>query len=236
MKEYSNPDKLSSVAVYDYAVVSLFKQIFKNSVYQEPELVLKTVTDTVGEVKLPLISIFRPDGWTLASQNNDVAIKNFVNGMQFLYVNFRYQIDLWANTREDLEQLATEIVLFLARNPGIKVTYYSADGSSCVDVNISLKYFSGPDRTNERLDDTTLGRLYRYTFVYTVLNAGILAFQPDKENAGNQGDDGRYPSGYVPTILQVVAKVIAYDSINSVGKVEETVTVKGDINEHGDSD
>ncbi len=185
-----------AIEVYDSAVKAKIKSLFSNTEFQSREFIFKTVTDRKGEINFPLISIFRPDGWSLSSDNTWNLEQRFLDGIHQVKVDLSYQIDIYANTRKDLEELTAELVLYLLRNPGIKVHYESVDKKSAVDVMTYLSYVSGPERTSE-LDDTTVGRPYRYTLTYTLKSAVLLGFAGD-----TPGEDG-----YVTKVTEVIVDV-----------------------------
>lgn len=203
-----------SVKVFDAAVKAKIKNVFRNTEFQSRDLTFKTITDREGKVQFPLISIFRPDGWSVDESKTWIEGREFLNGYQQIPIDLSYQIDIYASTREDLEGLAAEIVLYLLRNPGIKVHYESADGSSAIDMSTSLEYVSGPERTSE-IDDSTVGRPYRYTLVFKLVNAYVINFAGDKA-----GEDGYYPK-----ITEVIVKVTP-----EVYVPEEPIGVKGGNN------
>lgn len=184
-----------AVDFYDKALTAKIKALFDNTVFQARDLTLKTVTDTKAEVKFPLVSIFRPDGWSIDSSTWNLETK-FLNGIHQIPVNLVYTIDIYARTREDLETFTSELLLYLLRNRGIQVVYTSADGSELANVRTSLDYVSGPERTSE-LDDKTVGRPYRYTLTFKLSNAYIYEFGGDKPTE----------AGYTPIVTQVIVEV-----------------------------
>ena len=186
-----------SVKFYDEAVKGKLKALFPNVEFQSRELAFKTITDRVGKVSFPYITVFRPDGWSIGSSNSWVNEREFLNGLRQVSIDATYVIDIYANTREDLEDLTAELVLYLLRNPGVTVHYETADGTEAVDVEADLKYISGPERTSE-LDDTTVGRPYRYTLTFALQNAYIYVF-----SGNSQGEEGYYPK-----VTQVIVEVI----------------------------
>lgn len=185
-----------SASFYDKAVTAKIKKKFANTLYQSRELTFHTLTDKQGQVTFPLISVYRPDGWSISSDNTWLQEKNFLAGIREVKIDLSYQIDIYANKREDLEELTAELVLYLLRNPGIVVHYESADKKIALDVKTYMKYVSGPERTSE-LDDQTTGRPYRNTLVFSLDAAKLINF------AGTEpGQDG-----YTTKITQVVVEV-----------------------------
>lgn len=188
-----------AVDMYDVAVTNKIKDLFYNTVYQDRDFVKHTVTDKSSVVKFPLISVFRPDGWSVSStQNTWKASVAYLNDLRTVYVDMNYQIDLYANTREQLEEITAELVLYLLKNPVVSVKYLSADESEYITVTSTLRYVSGPERTSE-MDDTAGGRVYRYTLVFALNNAVLVNFATEGS------------SDYVTKVTEVDVKVVDVD-------------------------
>lgn len=202
-----------SVKVYDEAVTNKIKSLFSNTVFQTRELTFKTVTDKDKDVKFPLISIFRPDGWSISSENSWIKSREFLGNIRSVFVDLSYQIDIYSNTREDLEDITAEIVLYLLRNPGVQVVYESSDKTQELECNSYLNYVSGPERTSE-LEDTTVGRPYRYTLVYGLLNAQLVNF--------SNTEDPSSPD-YISKVTEVI---VAVEEVKASIKVDGEGNVK----------
>jgi len=188
-----------SVLFYDKAVTAKIKKLFSNTVYQNRNFLFHTVTDKGGSVKFPLIGVYRPDGWGISKDNSWIQTINYLLGIREIKIDISYQIDLYANTREDLEEITAELVLYLLRNPGIVVHYESVDKSLAMDIKTYLKYVSGPEKTSEP-DDTTVGRFYRNTLVFSLDAAKLINFAGE-----HPGEDG-YTTEITTVLVDIVTK------------------------------
>ncbi len=122
---------------------------------------------------------------------------DFQNGYQQVPLARVYQIDIYGNTREEVEEVAAELLLYLLRNRAFEVNYYCADKSLYTNLKVSLEYVSGLEDTSE-LDDKTVGRPYRGTFTFKLNNAYLLAFADD---------DNPESPGYIPKVTKIIVEV-----------------------------
>lgn len=174
----------SNFSKYGEALKKLIKEVFNGAVVMEPvETAFQyAIKQTENNLELPMIS-FYPDNTVQLDRKNN-AMPSYDEGLQFqnpmptynkdgsfnkynkrlaknakfLYIIIGYQIDVWATTRLEAEEVMQELVFWLFQNQQVSVEH--------LGVNLEFSF----DLANEIIDNSDLvsyqtnGKLYRYTY------------------------------------------------------------------------
>lgn len=174
----------SNFSKYGEALKKLLESVFKGSIIMEPvdTAFQYAIKQTSNKLTFPFIS-FYPDN-TIDLDKKNISMPSYTEGVafqnplpvynddgslkginkrlaknaKFLYIILGYQLDVWATTRLEAEQVMQELVFWLYENQQIEIQYQG--------VNLSFTF----DLANSIVDNsdltayTTNGKLYRYTF------------------------------------------------------------------------
>ena len=173
----------SNFSLYGEALKSLLNKVFSGDVVLEPvdtafEYAIK---QTDNGLKLPFISIYPNESILLDKKNN--AMPSYSEGIQFqnpmvtynddgslkgtnqrlaknvkfLYIIIGYQLDVWATTRLEAEQVIQELLFWLYHNQQIDIEYQG--------VNLSFSFDIGDEIINnsDLMSYNNIGKIYRYT-------------------------------------------------------------------------
>lgn len=183
----------SNFSLYSEALKKLLSEVFNGSVVMENvDTAFKyAIEQTNNNLKLPFISFYPDNTITLDKKNNampsysegmqfmnpivtyneDGSVKGFndrlAKNTQFLYIIIGYQLDVWASTRLEAEQVMQELIFWLHQNQQISIEYQG------VKLNFSF------DLGNDIVDNSDLvayinnGKMYRYTY-NILLHATLL--------------------------------------------------------------
>lgn len=174
----------SNFSKYGEALKELLKKVFSGDVIMEPvDTAFKyAIQQTNNNLKLPMIS-FYPDN-TINLDKKNISMPSYREGLEFqnpmpiynddgslkstsqrlaksvkfLYIILGYQIDVWATTRLEAEEVTQELVFWLYHNQEVKTTYQGIDLTFSFDLADSI--VDNSDLTSY----TESGKLYRYTY------------------------------------------------------------------------
>ena len=174
----------SNFSKYGEALKELLKKVFSGDVIMEPvDTAFKyAIQQTNNNLKLPMIS-FYPDN-TINLDKKNISMPSYREGLEFqnpmpiynddgslkstsqrlaksvkfLYIILGYQIDVWAITRLEAEEVMQELVFWLYHNQEVKTTYQGIDLTFSFDLADSI--VDNSDLTSY----TESGKLYRYTY------------------------------------------------------------------------
>ena len=166
------------------ALKKLIQEVFTGSVVMEPPDVAfqYAIKQTNNNLTLPMISFYPDNTIQLDRKNN--AMPSYDEGFQFqnpmnvynedgsfkgtnkrlaknakfLYIIIGYQLDTWATTRLEAEEVMQELVFWLHHNQQVEIEY--------MGVKLQFSF----DLANEIIDNSDLasyqsnGKLYRYTY------------------------------------------------------------------------
>ena len=174
----------SNFSKYGEALKKLLQGVFSGSVILEPvDTAFRYATEqTNNDLKFPFISIY-PDN-TITLDKKNISMPSYHEGFQFqnpmpiynddgslkgtnerlaknakfLYIIIGYQIDVWATTRLEAEEVMQELVFWLYHNQQVEVQYQ----------NLSLVFsFDLADTIVDNSDlvsYTSNRKMYRYTY------------------------------------------------------------------------
>ena len=170
-----------SLSIYDDALGKKLKKLFPNVVGASTDEAFSASEDK-GKVKLPLISFYRiSNPIDTQTYNMPEAFRGRVLkrsefdgdvGMT-LPVLITYQIDIWATSRRICDEIFTELVFYLIRNPNIQISVPKQ--SSPQDFAMVLQ---DTENSTELSEFDTIGRIYRSTLTYEV--SGKLFYNKSK--------------------------------------------------------
>ena len=174
----------SNFSKYGEALKALFQSVFSGSVILEPvdTAFRYAIEQTDDKVTLPLISLY-PDN-TITLDKKNISMPSYREGMQFqnplpiynedgslkgtnerlaknakfLYIIIGYQIDVWATSRLEVEQVTQELIFWLYHNQQLEIKYQN------VDLSFSFDLADNIVDNSDLISYTENGKLYRYTF------------------------------------------------------------------------
>lgn len=174
---------------YDRAVLNKVKQWFSNTYYADTALVYNTIFNLLdntvdkGRYKVPMINLYRPQGFNLTSTQNFAATKQGLlyqheadrtgTGARFITVNLLYQFDIYAKTPEDLNIMAESLIKSLNFFPTVDVIHKDNVTKREFIETYEIDYVGGPVPQSEFTNDD---RVYRYYLQYEIKNAKIYDF------------------------------------------------------------
>lgn len=175
---------------FDNAVLNHIKRIFPNTYYANTAVVYNVAysladVETLGfKLKFPLVSIYRPSGFDLVAdqtfpsrrlgQGIGAFSTNKETKARFLTANLAYQIDIYAKSQEQLNQLTEEIIKYLNFEPKVEVD--QSQGDNVYIESYDITYNNGPNELSEFTNDD---RVYHYAIVYDIKNARLVDFSRD---------------------------------------------------------
>lgn len=174
----------SNFSKYGEALKKLLQQVFNGTVVMEPvETAFQyAIKQTKDKLTLPMISFYPDNSITLDKKNismpsysegiqfqNPITIYNedgsikgtnerLAKNAKFLYIIIGYQLDVWATTRLEAEEVMQELVFWLYHNQEVEITYH--------DTKLTFSF----DLAGEIIDNSDLvsytnnGKMYRYTY------------------------------------------------------------------------
>lgn len=207
-------DHKSSFSKIHNALLNFIKSSFVGSVIFEP---VDTAFDyamrqTKGDLKFPFISLYNSPSIEISALNNNYsAIKEgtpmyrqvpvydkqgnqtgFTNkvskNVQNLYINIEYQLDIWATTRRDVEDVMQELLFLLYDKREVSINYYGQElyftftiGDNIVDNSDLVNYDTNNKIYRMTLNVLVTGSIYRTTNYFNVLEPKIDIDYLEKE-------------------------------------------------------
>jgi len=171
----------------DEAFLSKVKKWFPNTIYANTAIVYNTAYQLVDnptlELKFPLISIYRPEGFTLVPTQTLSAkrrgYKYFQgtktdNVARYLTMNLIYQLDIYAKTPEVLNKITTNIMYAFTLDPTLKVIQENEHDPEAPFIDeYEINYNNG---ASEHSEFQSGDRVYHYAIAYEIKNAKLYNF------------------------------------------------------------
>lgn len=164
--------------MYDTALRDKLKEVFDNVIDASEDKALQLSEDGEALVKLPLVSIWRLNN-NLSQEVSQFPLKEYgrrtnkrVNNAILtnyeLTFDIEYQIDVWSDRRSECDDLFSELLLFLLREPNINIT----------DINTNITYdfplqITETNTSVELSEFSEKGNLYRQVITIKVPNAVV---------------------------------------------------------------
>jgi len=177
---------------FDNAFTNKIKSWFSNTVYANTAIVYNVaynlVDDPTTELRFPLISIYRPNGFNLSTMQSFAAkrqgIEYFYNEddnksslARFIAVNLPYQLDIYTKSPEDLDDITENIMQALNFEPTLTVSQRDSDTNENYVERYDIIYNNGPVEQSEFQNGD---RIYHYSIVYEIPNARLVNFKTHK--------------------------------------------------------
>lgn len=174
---------------FDIAFLNKIKAVWKNTIYSNLAVTYQNVMDSTtnpnSKLELPLINIYRPEGFrlnenqTIAARLQGIPLKdNNDEGIEyaarFLVATLDYQLDFYGTSTEMLDEITKDIMHMLSLTPTLTVKQEDRTGRFSYTETYQIKYSQGPRDVSE-FDDGQ--RVYRYAMVYTVDVARLVNFR-----------------------------------------------------------
>lgn len=209
---------------FDIAFTDKIKAWYSNTIYANTAIVYNVaynlVDDPTTELRFPLISIYRPGGFSLINTQTFAARKrgieyyyddeNNVTGFaRFVVANLPYQIDIYSKSPEDLDDITENIMHALNLDQKLQVTQIDSKNDKEYVESYDIIYNSGPQEQSEFQSGD---RVYHYSLAYDIPNARLLNFR-------NVGD--------VTTIIPVTTMEDSDGNTVDTGDIEEGIVDTG---------
>lgn len=174
-----------SVADYDKSFVQKVQSVYPNTRYAFAEWALKESAKTNQEqlAVFPLISLYRlgyiynrgmysfadkflgRDMWQNQSAMTSTTART-------IPVSITYQIDIESNLRETMDDLTSELIMFMEISPVLEINPESINAPE--PFRFDIVYEDGPIDNTDIMSMETSGRIYRNTLFYVVPEARLL--------------------------------------------------------------
>lgn len=180
---------------FDRAFLDKIRAVWPNTIYANTAITYNAVysggvsspADETAQLKFPLFNIYRPSGFEqvplqtlparLSGYHDSVIIDNKQITTRYVTVNLAYQINIFAKTLEELDDIVNDIVIMFSLDPNLTVTQSSRSGLLSETENYQINYLNGPvDQTETNNDD----RIYTHAIAYEIKNAKIMHFKETK--------------------------------------------------------
>jgi len=175
---------------YDIAFTNKLKAWYSNTIYANTAIVYNVAYQLVdddplqGALRFPLISIYRPTGFTLQDKQNFAARKRGIpikiddighttTNARFLVVGLPYQIDIYAKTPEELDDITEQVMFSLNLDQKLEVTQHDKKSDTGYIESYDIVYGDGPSELSEFNDGD---RVYHYSLLYNIDGARIVNF------------------------------------------------------------
>lgn len=174
---------------FDNAFLNKIKTWYSNTIFANTAIVYNVafnlVEDPTVKLTFPLVSIYRPSGFSLADMQSFAARKrgiefytdpqtNTTTTARFLVVNLAYQIDIYAKYPEKLMDITENIMQGLNFSQKLEVTQHDESSGQDFVESYDITYNNGPIENSEFQSDD---RVYHYSLVYEIKNARLLNFK-----------------------------------------------------------
>jgi hypothetical protein len=170
------------IYLYDKAMENKLKKVFPNTVYAPTDKFYERylLKDKNDNVKLPALSIWRTSHEFIPhNAKTQLSIANFgirhdeeylVRNIYSMQIILRYQLDIWAGTDIDRDDLMKEILFFLVSYPNIFIQYQGQKFEFPIQIE-------PPDDITEIAEFESNGDLYRISIPLVVPDARLLFYQ-----------------------------------------------------------
>lgn len=196
------------VGYFDKALLNKIKKVWPNTIYANTAVTYNAVysggnSPVEGQLKFPLINIYRPDGYQIVDSRNLAArlqgydqvpeiveLENeekLLVTTRFLYANLSYQLNIYAKTLEELDRITNDLITMFSLNPSLEVVQYAdkkilkekygqlkEDSIIKYEDTYYLEYSRGPVEQST-FDDGD--RIYTYALAYNLSHAKLANFK-----------------------------------------------------------
>lgn len=174
---------------FDIAFTNKIKDWYSNTIYANTAIVYNVaynlVDDPTTELRFPLVSIYRPSGFSLSETQTFAARKrgieyyyddlvNTTGFARFITAKLPYQIDIYAKSPETLDDITENIMQALNLAQKLEVIQIDTKNNKEYKESYDITYESGPVEQSEFQDGD---RVYHYSLAYNIDNARLLNFR-----------------------------------------------------------
>ncbi|WJZ23495.1 hypothetical protein LIS04_67 [Listeria phage LIS04] len=177
-----------SLRLYTEALLAKFRGVFENTVIAQPDNFFEVLqkyqvsNNDSKEPKLPAISIYRTSAslesvagnfsgvHTGRSTNYPTPDKTTIHNVVTTPLRLEFLVEVWCKSRTTCDDLVSELVLWLKRDPNISFAIPKTDELQHYSVAILGEII---DNT-ELSDFENQGRLYRSTLTLVIDNAQLF--------------------------------------------------------------
>lgn len=168
---------------YDKALTDKFKKVFNPVVYAPVDKFYERylLKENNSQVKLPAISLWRTshemDVNNMRTQMripNDRRLledKNYARSVFTMQVQLNYQLDIWAGSDIDRDDLLKELLYFIVLYPNISFEYEE------FKYEFPVLMLQPPDDITDISDFESTGDLYRVSIPLTIPDARLFFYQ-----------------------------------------------------------
>ena len=180
---------------FDIAFTNKVKAWYSNTIYANTAIIYNVAFELVDQtdfpdivLKFPMISIYRPSGFSLNKNQNFAARKQGIeyfydsvesksNMARFISVNLPYQLDIYAKSPESLDDITEHLMQAFNFASTLEVTQVDSNTGQEYKESYDIIYNNGPV---EQSEFTNGDRVYHYSLVYEITNARIVNFKEIK--------------------------------------------------------
>ncbi|AWD93022.1 hypothetical protein HSE3_gp070 [Bacillus phage vB_BceM-HSE3] len=178
---------MNTLNLYDQAIEDKFKEVFENSIYADPVKAFKeSAKANNNEVKLPLLSVYRsglePDFARHANLGNrGRLLQKTVDKETGLIIKalpskISYTLDIWTQSRSDLNHLLEELLFYLLEFPALYIEFEIEDQEEGLQIESHIELESVTDQTDLSQSEEE-GLLYRTTIEFHLGESNLYNFK-----------------------------------------------------------
>lgn len=170
----------NTLELYDEALLQKLKKLYTNVIGTFPDRAMFE-SNNKSKVSLPLISMYRLQNDINFSGgiSHSAAFRGYRTGdeqrTRVIDIDLLYTIDIWADKRNEADQLFYDLVYLLWTKPNIMLNMEGTEN----DKLFSLRLVEQSSSSNLFEQSVENNRIYRYTLTYSVNEAKLMYRVPD---------------------------------------------------------
>lgn len=170
----------NTLELYDEALLQKLKKLYTNVIGTFPDRAMFE-SNNKSKVSLPLISMYRLQNDINFSGgiSHSAIFRGYRTGddqrTRVIDIDLLYTIDIWADKRNEADQLFYDLVYILWTKPNIMLDMEGTEN----DKLFSLRLVEQSSSSNLFEQSVENNRIYRYTLTYSVNEAKLMYRVPD---------------------------------------------------------
>lgn len=170
----------NTLELYDEALLQKLKKLYTNVIGTFPDRAMFE-SNNKSKVSLPLISMYRLQNDINFSGDisHPAVFRGYRTGdeqrTRVIDIDLLYTIDIWADKRNEADQLFYDLVYILWTKPNIMLDMEGTEN----DKLFSLRLVEQSSSSNLFEQSVENNRIYRYTLTYSVNEAKLMYRVPD---------------------------------------------------------
>lgn len=170
----------NTLELYDEALLQKLKKLYTNVIGTFPDRAMFE-SNNKSKVSLPLISMYRLQNDINFSGgiSHPAVFRGYRTGdeqrTRVIDIDLLYTIDIWADKRNEADQLFYDLVYILWTKPNITLDMEGTEN----DKLFSLRLVEQSSSSNLFEQSVENNRIYRYTLTYSVNEAKLMYRVPD---------------------------------------------------------